>query len=94
MKTTNILITVIVLCASNMHSFASAKSNDHSNTIETNKNNIASLSLKYGRNRILESTSDHNDLQFTYKPTNKAQSKIILPKGRNAEVINALVTMK
>ncbi|WP_299871787.1 hypothetical protein [uncultured Cocleimonas sp.] len=89
MKTTKILASAFIFFALSVNSFAMDTSDNLSNTIKKNANDIASILIKSGRNNNLRTTQDNLALQFTANQSNNVLFTAIMPKGRNLEVIDS-----
>ena len=89
MKTTKILASAFIIIALSVNSFATDTSDNLSNTIKKNANDIASILIKSGRNNNLRTTQDNLALQFTANQSNDVLFTAIMPKGRNLEVIDS-----
>jgi len=86
MRTTKILASAFIFFALSVNSFAT---DNLSNTIEKNANDIASALNKSGRNNNLRTTQDNLALKFTANQSNDVLLTAIMPKGRNLEAIDS-----
>lgn len=85
MKPIKILASAFVLFALSVNAFATDTPDNLPHIIENNKQDIATVSIRSGRNKGLESTYAKVAHQLLTSAKNDVILKAIPPKGRNLE---------